>query len=253
MKQKLGKLFVIEGGDGTGKEVQTNLLITRLKAEGYKVVGADFPRYGKPPVGNPASFFVRKYLQRKDFGFEKGYGPAAEVNPYAASLGYALDRFDAAHCQEEKPNLWDFLRDGYIGVYNRYAQSNIGYQASKIDDPSARLEFIKWLEDLEYNKLKIPRPDLVILLDLDPVIARELKAQQRKEQGQFLDSHEKNPQLLDKAREAYLEAAKLFPDSWTVIDVATKIHPANKNLLAGMHTREVIHEKIWAKVKPFLV
>lgn len=250
MEQKLGKLFVIEGGDGTGKKVQFDLLVARLKTEGYKVAEVDFPRYGEPPEGNPSTFFVRKYLQRKDFGFERGYGPASDVNPYAASLGYALDRFDAAHCQEEKPNLWDLVRDGYVIVSNRYAPSNIAYQAIKFEDPTERLEFIKWLEDMEYNKLGVPRPDLVVLLDLDPAIARELKAAQRKEQGQPLDAHEKDSQILDKAREVYLETAKLFRDTWVVIDVATPT--ASKDLLAGLHSREVVHQKIWSKVKPFL-
>lgn len=252
MEQELGKLFVIEGGEGTGKNDQTNLLVTRLEAEGYKVGKADFPRYGKPPEGHPASYFVRKYLQKPEFRFTKGYGLASNVNPYGASLMYALDRFDAAFCHEHRPNLWDLLRDGYHIVSNRYTQSNIGYQASKIEDPDERDQFIKWLFHLEYEVLRIPQPDLVLILDLEPSIARELKARQRKEQGLSLDAHESNTQILDKAREVYLEAAKLFPDAWTVIPVGTKPTSPNVDILSGMHTREVIHEMIWAKVKPFL-
>src|SRR3990167_1888643 len=249
MEPKKGKLFVIEGGDGTGKTDQVALLVARLKSEGHKVAEMDFPRYGNPPEGNPASFFVRKYLQKKEFGFTKGYGSAVSANPYGISLAYALDRFDAAFCQEQKPNLWDLLLDGYHVVSNRYTQSNIGFQAIKIEDKDERAEFIKWLYDLEYRILGIPQPDLVILLDLDPDIARALKAVQRKEQGQSLDAHESDSQILDKARQAYLEAANLS-NFWVVIDVATKTR--SKDLLAGLHSREVIHNKIWAKVKPFL-
>lgn len=246
-----GKLFVIEGGDGTGKNVQTELLSTRLKAEGYKVAELDFPRYGTPDNPNPASYFVRKYLQKKEFGFAKGYGDASNVNPYGASLMYALDRFDAAFCCEGTPNLWDLIRGGHNVVSNRYTQSNIGFQAAKIEDPLERANFIRWLIHLEYKMLGIPEPDLVLLLDLDPVIARELKSRQRKAEGQPLDAHESNSQILDKAREAYLEAAKLFPDAWTVIDVADRVH-SSLDILAGLHSKEVVHEKIWAKVREFL-
>lgn len=253
MEQKSGKLFVIEGGDGTGKTDQVGLLVARLKSEGHKVAEVDFPRYGTPEKPNPASYFIRKYLQKKEFGFMNGYGSAAKVNPYGVSLAYALDRFDAAFCHENRPNLWDLIRDGCNIVSNRYTQSNIGFQASKIEDKNEIIKFIAWLTDLEYGVLGIPKPDLVLLLDLEPIIARELKARQRKDQGQSLDAHETNSDILDKAREAYLEAAKLFPDTWTVIDVATKVNPANRDILAGLHSKEVIHEKIWMQVKRFLI
>lgn len=248
-QNKKGKLFVIEGGDGTGKTDQFQLLIKRLNSEGYKVSEVDFPRYGNPPIGNPASFSIRKYLQKEEFGFFEGYGPASNVNPYGASLLYALDRFDASFCHEQRPNLWDLLNEGYMVVSNRYTQSNIGYQASKIEGKEERAKFINWLMDLEYNVLKIPEPNLVLLLDLEPDIARALKAQQRKEQGQSLDAHERNNQILDRARESYLDAAQLFPNSWKVIEVGTKTHPANKNILAGLYSRDVIHEKVWTEVR----
>lgn len=247
-----GKLFVIEGGDGTGKTEQHKKLVARLKLEGFKVSEADFPRYGAPDRPHPASYFERKYLRKKEFGFADGYGLASSVNPYAASLAYAMDRFDASFCQEQKPNLWDLLNDGHIVVSNRYTQSNIGYQASKIDDSTERGDFIKWLIDLEYNKLAIPRPNLVILLDLEPELALELKTRQRKEQGLEPDAHELDSATYTRARVAYLEAARLFQDSWAVIEVGSKVHPANKDMLAGMHTREIIHERIWAEVKKFL-
>src|SRR3989344_5179056 len=163
--QKRGHLIVLEGGDGTSKKTQLDLLVARLRAEGYNAAEADFPRYGSPPHGHPASYFVRKYLQRQDFGFTKGYGPVLDTNPYAVSLAYALDRFDAAFCHEERPNLWDLLNDGYQVVSNRYTPSNAAYQASKIEDPAERRKFIEWLMDLEYRVLGIPRPNLVVLLD----------------------------------------------------------------------------------------
>lgn len=252
MEEQKGKLIVIEGGDGTGKTDQVKLLVERLKQEGRKVIEADFPRYGKPPDGHPASFFERKYLIKHEFGFTKGYGEASQVNPYAASLCYAIDRFDAAHDQENGPNLWDCLSSGHVVVSNRYTQSNIGYQAIKIDDPTERREFIRWLMDMEYGKLGIPQPGLVILLDLETVLAMELKARQRKNQDVVLDAHERDRQILEKARWAYLEAARLFPEAWTIISVGSRVHPSNPDPLAGIYSREIVHEKIWDKVKEFL-
>lgn len=249
--EKRGKLFVIEGGDGTGKTEQLKLLVAKLNAEDFKVAEADFPRYGTPDKPNPASYFLRKYLQKNEFGFVKGYGDASNVNPYGASLMYALDRFDAAFCHEGETNLWNLLNSGYHVVSNRYTQSNIGFQAAKIEDPLERDSFIRWLMHLEYKVLGIPEPDLVLLLDLDPAIARELKAQQRKAEGQSLDAHESNSQILDKAREAYLEAATLFPDTWVVIEIASKVNP-NLDKLVGLHSREVVHNKIWTKVRDVL-
>lgn len=252
MPQKRGDLLVLEGGDGTTKRTQTTDLVARLRAEGYKAIDVSFPRYGEPPKGHPASYFERKYLQRQDFGFSNGYGSASKVNPYAASLFYALDRFDAAFCHEERPNLWDLLDDGYQLVSDRYTPSNVGYQASKIEDPIERRKFIEWLFDIEFRILGIPQPSLVLLLDLDPAIAMELKARQRREQGLALDAHESDSAILYRAREAYLEAAKLFPDYWVVINVGTKPNSANVDILSGIHSKEIIHEMIWAKVKKFL-
>lgn len=246
-----GRLFVVEGGDGTGKKTQTDLLVERLKREGYRVAIADFPRYGEPSQGHPASYGVRKYLIKPEFGFVKGYGPASDINPYAASLWFALDRFDAAFCQENRPNLWDLLWDDYIVVSNRYTESNIGFQASKIEDPTERREFVRWLMDLEYNKMQIPRPDLVILLDLEPEIAMEIKRRQREQQGLSMDAHEEDSRTYERSRRVYLETAEMFPETWRVVKVGDKLN-TTKDLLAGVHSRQVVHNMIWAEVIKFL-
>ena len=253
MKPEKGKLFVFEGGDGTGKTDQHKKLVARLSSEGYKVAEIDFPRYGTPPQGHPASYFERKYLIKKEFGFERGYGPANLVNPYAASLQYAVDRFDASFSEEygDEPNLWDLLNDDHILVSNRYTQSNIAYQASRIKDREERIKFIQWLYDLEYEKLGIPEPNLVILLDLEPELAMELKVRQRREQGIELDDLEKDLANYVRSTNAYLEALELFANSWVKIEVGRKVH-SSMDILAGMHTREVIHEKIWSEVKKYL-
>ncbi len=212
-----GKLIVVEGIDGSGKTIHTELLVGFLKKNLSRVHTCDFPRYG-----HPAAFFVERYLGRKSRSSHnsKGYGPTVSVSPQTASRFYALDRFDAAHSQDEKPNLWDYLKEGFVVVSNRYTQSNIGHQANKLDTREERESFIRWLLDVEYNQLRIPRPDMVILLDVEPEIGQKLKLEQRKMQGTEPDDHERNLTMLALSRQAYLEAAAMFPESWRVIKVS---------------------------------
>ena len=245
-----GKLIAIGGIDGCGKSVQTERLLKRLQAEGHVTAEYDFPRYGDVPNGQPASHFVRKYLQKPEYGFTNGYGPAGNVNPWAVSLMYALDRFDAAYCHEDRPNLWDVLRAGSVVVSNRYAESNIAYQASKFEDRSERLEFIKWLHQLEYEQLGIPKPDLMILLDLVPEVATVLKGTQRQAQGIALDAHEKDLDILNRAYQAYREAAELFPETWKVVQVAD-VSRVSEGIKA-MYSIDDIHEKVWQYVQEIL-
>ena len=217
-----GKLVVIEGADGCGKTLATDLLVRRLRNCGFSVTQRDFPNYGKPPTGNPASYFIRKYLCKHEFGFQNGYGPSVSVDPRVASQFYALERYDAAYSQEpgDKPNLLDNLTSGYIVISNRYVESNLGHQGAKIKDPVARGDFMRWVVDLEYNFYKIPRPDLVILLDIDPDLAIKAKREQRENQGLKKDGHEIDEDFIRASREAYLDAAELFKDNWEVVKVS---------------------------------
>lgn len=241
-----GKLIVCEGIDGSGKTEQMVLLQKRFKDLEIPFQVFDFPRYGVPPQGRPASYFVRKYLCKPEFLFTEGYGQAGADNPYAASAFYALDRFDAAFDQENPPNMIDLLEEEGVNILcNRYAQSNIGHQASKIEDGKYRKEFIQWLLNFEYNLLKIPRPDLVLLFNMPPQISWWLKEKQRKEQGMAKDAHELSEEGLKKSHQTYLEAAKMFSDSWTIINVFDQ---EKKQL----RTIEEVHELAWPEVSKLL-
>ena len=138
-----GKFFVIDGTDGSGKTVQCKLLIERLEKEGYKVKSVDFPQYGQKSAG-----LVEEYLNGK-------YG---QVNPYASSIFYAVDRFDASF----KIRQW--LDEGYVLVCNRYVTANAGHQGGKIHDPVERKKYFDWLLEMEYGTFGIPKPDLNIIL-----------------------------------------------------------------------------------------
>ena len=155
----MGKLVVIEGLDGSGKATQTALLAERLAARGQLARMVSFPDYK-----SHSSALVRMYL-----GGEFGSDPMA-VNAYAASAFYAVDRF-ASFAKD-----WGaFYREGGTVLADRYTTSNAIHQCAKL--PRGEWAgYTAWLEDFEYAKLGIPKPDLVICLDVDPLVSQKLLA-----------------------------------------------------------------------------
>lgn len=182
---KHGKLIVIEAGDGAGKATQTELLYKRLDAEKYDVRRVSFPDYESAASGP-----IKMYLGG-EFGQEPG-----QVNPYAAATFYAVDRY--ASFQKH----WrEFYESGGIVLADRYVPSNMAHQAVKIDDPAAKKEFLAWLDDLEYNRLSLPRPDTVIFLDMEPAVAQKLRRNRADKVAG--DIHEQNENYLSRCYEAY--------------------------------------------------
>ncbi|GAB4219605.1 MAG: hypothetical protein Fur009_6540 [Candidatus Microgenomates bacterium] len=156
-KSKRGKLIVIDGGDGSGKTVQSQMLINFLMKEKKEVKYFDFPQYYKTFHGRT----VAKFLQGE-------FGKIDEVSPYLASLAYALDRLSV------KQEMDFFLKKGGIIVCNRYATSSLAHQGAKFKDEKKQKEFLKWLYDLEYKIHKIPKEDIVIYLYVPWKIGMEL-------------------------------------------------------------------------------
>ncbi len=179
----MGKLIVVEGVDSSGKATQTEKLVQKLKAEGYPVRQISFPDYD-----SDFSVPVKRYLAG-DLGKN-----ANDVSPYAASLFYAIDRYASF-----KRDWGEFYKNGGILIADRYVTSNLVHQAAKIDGD--KTDFMNWLHDLEYDKLTLPRPDLVLFLDMPPACARRLMANRaNKFTGEAeKDIHERDPQHLDKA------------------------------------------------------
>ena len=132
----MGKLIVIEGTDGSGKSTQFRLLTQRLENENYKFQKLIFPQYSEP-----SSALIRMYL-----GGEFGTKPT-DVNAYAASSFYAVDRYASYK------KVWgQWYENGGLVVSDRYTTSNAVHQASK--EPAEKQgAFLHWLYDLEYNKL----------------------------------------------------------------------------------------------------
>ena len=187
-----GKLFIIEGGDGSGKATQTKLLTEHLKKDGYPVMAVSYPDYD-----SDSSALVKMYL-RGDFGRD-----ADAVNPYAASAFFAVDRF-ASYQMKWKA----FYDQGGIVIADRYTTSNMLYQMIKIDDAARRKAYLDWLEDFEFRKMGLPEPDAVLLLDVPLAVTQGLMADRvGKTGGETGDIHEKNGQFLAKCHAAYDELA----------------------------------------------
>jgi len=219
----MGKLIVIEGLDGCGKQTQTEKLYQRLLKENKKIMKISYPRYD-----NPSSSLVKMYLSG-EFGKS-----ANDVSPYIASIFYAADRY-ASYKQE----LEQFYNDDGIIIADRYVTANIVHQAGKIKDPNEREKFLNWLWDLEFNIFGIPVPDKVFFLNIPPETSKKLMEHRKnKFSGETKkDIHESNPEYLD---EAYNNACSLIKKyNWTEI-ICTK----NDEL----RTIDDIHKEIYSKI-----
>lgn len=223
-----GILLPIEGTDGTGKKTQVKILVEKLEALGFRVATVSFPQYGKKSAG-----LVEEYLNGK-------YGAPDKVSPYAASLFFALDRFDASL------KIRELLEAGHVMILDRYVDSNAGHQGGKISDPEEREKFLAWLYDIEYNILKIPKPDFVIILHMPAEIGQTLIAKKQErlyiEKGTH-DAHELDLEHLKNAEASYLWLAEKSPEDHKVVECHD-----GKMILAP----EEIGAKIWEIVETLL-
>ena len=224
-----GVFIVLEGTDGSGKTEQFVRLLRRLRGEGFSVFAVDFPRYG-----NPAAFFAERYLRGE-------YGPWHTIDPRAASVFYALDRFDAA------PRIRAALRAGKVVVANRYVASNMGHQGSKLRTPAERNAFLRWISDLEFGRFRIPKPDLNIILRVPPKIAFALIAEKARRAylgGRKRDEHEADFLHLARAAAVYQAVVRLFSAEHAVIDCAPR---------GRLEGKEAIAERVWHAVRTALL
>ena len=189
-----GKLIIIEAGDGSGKETQTKALYEHLCSDGRRVHRISFPDYA-----SDSSALVRMYLGGS-FG-----GHAEDVNAYAASTFYAVDRYASYRMK------WKAAYEtGDWILADRYTTSNMVHQAVKFTDAGERDAFLDWLWDFEFGKLGLPVPDLVIFLDMDPAVSDRLIAERSKGAMQKKDIHEKDQDYLHRCHAAYLELAEKY-------------------------------------------
>ena len=220
----MGKLIVIEGTDGSGKSTQFRALTERLQKDGKAFKTLVFPRYSEP-----SSALIRMYL-----GGEFGSSPA-DVNAYAASAFYAVDRYASY-----KQDWGQWYEDGGLIVSDRYTTSNAVHQASK-EQGQAQEEFLKWLYEFEYDKLGLPRPDLTIYLDVPTDFTEKLLRSREAATNTSADIHEQDTAYLATCRLTGRAAAKYY--GWTVINCVQD---------GNMRSIEDIHEEIYRYVRQCL-
>lgn len=220
MENKKGRIIVIEGLDGSGKNTQARLLAEKL-SENYELRRLSYPDYD-----SPSSALVKMYL-----GGELGDDPM-DVNAYAASAFYAVDRIASflKHWKNDYNNGMNF-------IFDRYSTSNAVYMLSKLSD-NEKEGYLKWLEDFEFGKMGLPAPDKVIYLDMPTEISQRLMSERYKGDESKKDLHEKNVNFLKLCRENALFAAEKL--GWTVIECSDGENPYTIDEIAGKVLEEAL-------------
>ena len=221
----MGKLFVIDGTDGSGKQTQFKKLQERLTKEGIDYKTVSFPNYD-----SPSSSLVKMYLSG-EFGEDPN-----SVSPYVASTFYAVDRYATF-----KKGYQEYYENGGIILADRYTTANMVHQAGKITDEKEREKFLNWLFDLEFNLYGLPKPSQVFFLNMPIGISLKLMKDRENKfsHTQEKDIHERNPKYLE---ESYNAACSLVGKyDWNEI----KCVDDNKKL----KTIDEIHEEIYKVVK----
>ena len=220
----MGKLIVIEGTDGSGKSTQFELLAARLEREGRTFHRLRFPRYDQP-----SSALIRMYLGG-DFGTDQ-----EAVNAYAASTFYAVDRY-ASYVQDWR----QAYEAGDLFLSDRYTTSNAVHQGGKVP-PQEREAFFRWLYDLEYDRMGLPKPDLVVLLDMPTDLSQRLLRRREADTHTSADIHEQDAAYLARCRETAREAADHY--GWAVVSCARD---------GQLRPVEDIHQEVYALVRAAL-
>lgn len=212
---KKGKLIVIEGLDGSGKATQTSILTSRIRLLDKCVSRVSFPDYSQK-----SSALVQMYLNS-----EFGQTPD-EVNAYAASSFYAVDRYASFVKFWRKKYL-----SGQVIVADRYTSSNAIYQLSKLDK-SEWDAYLNWLHDYEYEKMSLPQPDLTLYLDMPIKISQKFMTTRYEGQENLKDLHEKNIDFLKKCRTSALYSANKC--GWHIITCSDNNNPKSVNEISDL-------------------
>lgn len=219
-----GTLIVLEGTDGCGKSTQFARLCAHLQQRGAAFQHLKFPQYEQE-----SSALIRMYLAG-EFGSRPG-----DVNGYAASAFYAVDRYASYK------KVWgDWYEGGGLVLADRYTTSNAIHQASKVP-PEEREAFFRWLYDFEYGKLGLPRPDLVLYLDVPTEYTVGMLRSREEQTSTQADIHEQDTAYLRTCRESGAQAARVL--GWRRVQCVRD---------GAMRSIEDIHGEIWAQVEPLL-
>ena len=215
-----GKIIVLEGLDGSGKSTQFERLKSYLSNMNKSCKAISFPDYEQP-----SSALVRMYLNGE---FSNN---AEDVNAYAASSFYAVDRYASYK------KFWENdYNNGKLILAARYVTSNCIYQMVKLDK-SKWDEYINWLEDYEYNRLGLPKPDAVIFLDMPIEISQKLMTKRYDGDETKKDIHEANIRYLYACREAALYTAQ--KQGWQIISCSDGDNPLTVDDISNTIINEI--------------
>ena len=219
-----GRLIVFEGTDGSGKATQSRLLCEHLQRENIPYKNITFPQYGKPSAA-----MVQEYLDG-NLGRRPG-----DVNAYAASLMFSMDRYASY-----KQDWGKYYEAGGLLIADRYTTSNAVHQASKLPD-GEREKYLDWLFDFEYGLLGLPEPSLVFYLDVPTELTEKMMREREQATNTKADIHEQDEAYLRACRENAKKVAERC--SWQRIGCSKD---------GAMRTVEDIHEEIYRRVTELL-
>jgi dTMP kinase len=206
---KRGRLFVFEGIDGSGKTTQCENAMKTLRQEhpDLEIVTFDFPGYNRNMFGSTIGRFLKGE-----------YGDPSLCDPFHSTILFAADRF------HKRSEIIDALSRGAIVVLNRYVSSNVAYSCAKLRLMSRESEiplFRAFSNQLEHETFGLPKPDLILLLNMEPSLSSELvfkKAPRDYLEGEDRDAHESNSELQNAVQKTYVELAKDDTSVWAIIE-----------------------------------
>lgn len=216
-------LIDLEGIDGSGKGTQAQRLCDRFAASGVRASLVSFPRYTATLFGRA----VGEFLNGR-------FGSLSQVHPFLVSLLFAGDRF------ESKQFLLDAIARHDVVVLDRYVPSNVAHQASKLEG-AERTELARRILEIEFTLFGLPRPDVVVWLDLPVDAAQQLIAKKaaRDYTDRKADIQEADAAYLGRVRDVYRELAASEP-GWKTISCCNG---------SQLRSIEEIGEAIWQTVE----
>ncbi len=215
-----GKLIVIDGADGAGKATQAQLLVDRLKEDGHEVKTLDFPQYTQNHFGA----LLRECL-------DGARGDFLNLDPRIASTLYAADRY------ESSDTIRAWLESGAVVVLDRYVSSNMLHQGGKIYDEAELKDFLYWLDTIEHTVFQIPRPDLILYLDVPFSYRQAMLFEDAKRS--HLDTVESDEAYQQAAETNATRLTAMF-NSWSTIQCVQDNE---------LRSREAIHQDVYEAIQ----
>lgn len=196
----MGKLVVIEGVDGAGKNTLARRLVSAWQSRNLDVERIGFPRYGLSVHADLAAEAL-----------QGAHGDTAD-SVHAMALLFALDRKDAAS------ELRNSLSRNDIVLLDRYVASNAAYTAARLGQ-FADGAAVEWIRVLEFERFAVPKPDVQILLDVPvELAAQRAVAREGSDASRTRDAYERDRSLQSRTSAVYggLAAAN-WVSRWLVV------------------------------------